>query len=146
MGWITELARSTFRHWWALLSCAVFTLFGTLVLMLQESNQWVIRTSFILSGLLLIVAIALAWRDEHKKLLEEMARCLFRATNPGILPGGRDVLIVAAIPYIRTIAIAEFQRLMFGVMGIATVPPRREFDSRVSGFCTPSILVFPPNQ
>ena len=38
---------------------------------------------------------------------------LFRFAQPGVLPSNRDVLVVAAIPYVGAIAVAEFQRLMF---------------------------------
>jgi len=40
-------------------------------------------------------------------------RILLRRAQPGILPGNRDVLEVAAIPDVSAIAVAEFQRLMF---------------------------------
>src|ERR1035437_5481280 len=74
MAWLKELVRSTVPHLWALMSCAVFTLVGIWALIFQKDSQWLIQSSFILSGLFVIVAIALAWRDEHKKLLVVLAK------------------------------------------------------------------------
>lgn len=42
-------------------------------------------------------------------------RCpLFRVSQPGVLPPDRHVVVVAAKPNVRPIAITKFQRLMFG--------------------------------
>lgn len=39
---------------------------------------------------------------------------LLRPPQPGVLPCNRDVLVVAAIPYVGAIAVAELQSLMLG--------------------------------
>ena len=38
---------------------------------------------------------------------------LFGFPQPGVLPSNGDVLVVAAVPYVGSIAVAEFQRLVF---------------------------------
>lgn len=82
MGWIKELWLATLAYWWVLMSCAVFTFLGLYAEVFKKDNHWIIRDSFIIAGLSVIVAIALAWRDEHRKLIAEMrknAKPLFKA-------------------------------------------------------------------
>jgi hypothetical protein len=74
MGWIKELWRATWHHWWALMSCAISNIVGVYALARQKDNLWLINSAFILAGIFVIVAIALAWRDEHAKLILEVAK------------------------------------------------------------------------
>jgi len=53
------------KHWWPLLSCAVFTVIGVYAAATNQSNSWVARASLGAAFLLLLVASFLAWRDEH---------------------------------------------------------------------------------
>src|SRR5437667_9681551 len=56
-------------HWWALMSCAVFTLLGIFVLAFNKSNKWALWATFGAAIILLFVAAFLAWRDEHIQVL-----------------------------------------------------------------------------
>jgi len=56
------------------MSCAVFTFIGLYAVMFEKSNHWLIGASFSAAVLLFILAAFLAWNDEHKAKLDEMAR------------------------------------------------------------------------
>jgi hypothetical protein len=64
------------KHWWALMSCAAFTIFGLYVAWANKNNGWTVRGIFILAAILLFVACFLAWVDERKKviLLEQLQK------------------------------------------------------------------------
>jgi hypothetical protein len=55
------------KHWWALMSCAVFTILGLYVAYANKSNHWMVRSIFGASLALLFVASIQAWCDEHKR-------------------------------------------------------------------------------
>ena len=73
------------------MSCAVFTMLGLIVLIFKKSNEWTIGASFILACLFLIVAIALAWKDEHQKLEDEIAKNIKPIFTADITETVRDV-------------------------------------------------------
>ncbi len=56
------------KRWWALMSCAVFTLIGLYALVFDKSNKWTIVAILIAAGLLFLVAAFGAWKEEHKKV------------------------------------------------------------------------------
>lgn len=56
------------------MGCAVSNIVGMYALALQKDNHWLIRSSFAIADLSIIVALALAWRDEHAKLLIEIEK------------------------------------------------------------------------
>jgi hypothetical protein len=56
------------------MSCAAFTILGVYALAMHKDNPWLIRSSFVLAGVFVVIAIALAWRDEHSKLLAEIVK------------------------------------------------------------------------
>jgi hypothetical protein len=62
------------KYWWALMSCAFFTLLGLYILHENKSNQWAVNATFILAGFCLFVACFLAWKDEHQSLLAERGK------------------------------------------------------------------------
>jgi hypothetical protein len=74
MSWVKDLWRATLPHWWALMSCAVSNIVGVYALALHKDNPWLIRSSFILAGVFVVIAIALAWKDENRKLSAEIDR------------------------------------------------------------------------
>jgi hypothetical protein len=74
MDWVKDLWRATLRYWWALMSCAVSNIVGVFALAFHKDNPWLIRSSFVLAGAFVVIAIALAWRDEHSRLLVEIAK------------------------------------------------------------------------
>jgi hypothetical protein len=74
MGWLKELGIAILGYWWALMSCAAFTILGLYALVLQKDSHWLIRSSFVFAGVFIVVAIALAWRDEHAARMKEVAK------------------------------------------------------------------------
>jgi hypothetical protein len=57
--------RAIGRHWWALLSCAGFTVLSLYTLHANKDNNWAFKATLALSAGFLIIATFLAWRDEH---------------------------------------------------------------------------------
>jgi hypothetical protein len=65
------------KYWWTLMSCAAFTFLGIAAAYFSKSNLWIVRGSFVLAGLFLLVGCFLAWSDEHRKvntLQEQLAQ------------------------------------------------------------------------
>src|SRR5579863_6799611 len=62
---LVQFGRALWAHWWTLMSCAVFTLFGIFAAAKQLSSAWIVRSSFIIAAVLVVVAAYLAWSDEH---------------------------------------------------------------------------------
>ena len=56
------------------MSCAMFTFSGVFASAFKTSSHWIVGSLFVMAGIAVIVAIALAWRDEHNKLLLEQRR------------------------------------------------------------------------
>jgi hypothetical protein len=71
---IVQFGAVLFKHWWALLSCAVFTVFGVFAMMTKLPNEAVVKGSFGLALALFIVAAFLAWKSEHESYLSEVAK------------------------------------------------------------------------
>lgn len=67
-------ALALLKHWWALLSCALFTGLGVYAAATNKSNAWVVAGSGVLAFLLFLVAAFMVWRDEHQKYATEVAR------------------------------------------------------------------------
>lgn len=55
------------KHWWALLSCAVFTGIGVFAAWSDKGNLWIVSASCVAAVLMLIVAAYRSWKDEHSK-------------------------------------------------------------------------------
>jgi hypothetical protein len=58
------------RHWWALLSCAGFTVLSWCVAEFSKKNDWVAHGILILAGFFLLVSCFLAWKDERGKVTQ----------------------------------------------------------------------------
>jgi hypothetical protein len=58
------------RHWWALMSCAVFTGLGAVSLYFNRSNTWILWATFGTAIVMLLVGAFLAWHDERIKRIE----------------------------------------------------------------------------
>lgn len=65
-----EFGRAVFRHWWALMSCAIFTLLGAYVFYADKSNKWALWATGGMAIFCLLVACYLAWRDEHIQVVK----------------------------------------------------------------------------
>jgi len=67
MNNILAFAMAFIKRWWALMSCAVFTILGLYCLITNKTNSWLIGASFVASAFLFVVAGFLAWNDEHRE-------------------------------------------------------------------------------
>lgn len=70
---------------------------------------------------------------------------LIGTSEPRILPGNPDTLVVSAKANIRTVAVTYLYGLMFP-RGKEDVTPMRELVWRVAGFASPFKIASPPNQ
>jgi hypothetical protein len=62
--------KALFRHWWAMMSCALFTLLGIYATATNRNNSWVFWASVFLAIACVLLAAFLAWREEYVKSLE----------------------------------------------------------------------------
>lgn len=62
------------KHFWVLMSCAIFTMLGAWILYADKNNAWAIRATFAVAGFCLFLACFMAWRDEHKSLTTQEDR------------------------------------------------------------------------
>jgi hypothetical protein len=67
---IVRFLNAVGKHWWTLMSCAVFTLLGMWVLYASKNNGWALQATFGLAVFCLFWACFLAWRDEERKVKE----------------------------------------------------------------------------
>jgi hypothetical protein len=106
MGWILDCARATLRHFVALMGSALFNIAGVVGLLLHKGDAWLIRVSFGLGGFSLLLALALAWRDEHRELLDhiQLPKLLVTIKEVSVIPSRRsDVFILATIHNTSTV-------------------------------------------
>src|SRR5450755_3941920 len=80
------------KHWWALMSCAVFTGIGVVAACLGKSNSWVVWASCIAGAFLFVVASFQAWNEEHSGRTMAEAQLLDRR------PGGPEVVLSWGYP------------------------------------------------
>jgi hypothetical protein len=66
--------RAVGKHWWALMSCAIFTGLGVFIAWGNKSNAWAVEASFAAAVICVFIACYLAWRDEHKLFIAEKER------------------------------------------------------------------------
>jgi hypothetical protein len=92
--------RALAKHWWALMSCAVFTLIGIFAAALGKSNSWIVSASLIAAVVLFGVACFLSWNDEHAgrviaeaTLHDERPKVMFGVLVP-ILPSPVPTLTI----------------------------------------------------
>jgi hypothetical protein len=71
---ILLFAAGLLRHWWALLSCAVFLLIGVYAAATNKTNSWIVGATAVAAVAMLIVAAYLTWKDEHDKYTTEVAK------------------------------------------------------------------------
>jgi hypothetical protein len=62
-------AKTLFKKWWTLMSCAVFTFLGLYSVVFQKSNAWIIGASIAAGLILFMWAAFLVWKEEHQKVL-----------------------------------------------------------------------------
>ena len=63
---IVGFAKALWRHWWALMSSAVFTFLGIYIAATQQSNWWATDASLLAGALLVLVACYKAWAEQAK--------------------------------------------------------------------------------
>jgi len=62
------------KRWWALLSCAVFTVIGVYAAATNKANSWVVSTTVVAAVAMFIVASYLTWKEEHDMYTTELVR------------------------------------------------------------------------
>jgi hypothetical protein len=55
------------KHWWPLMSCALFTGLGMWIFYADKSNAWALRATFGIAGFCLLWAGYRAWLEERQK-------------------------------------------------------------------------------
>src|SRR6266852_6184173 len=63
--------KTILRHWWALMSCAVFTLLGIWATYAQKDRLWIVWASIGLALVCFVVAAYRTWSDEHEAWAKE---------------------------------------------------------------------------
>jgi hypothetical protein len=56
-----------FAEHWKLMSCALFTLLGVVILAFNKDNGWALKATLALSALLILVASYLLWKDQFSR-------------------------------------------------------------------------------
>jgi hypothetical protein len=62
------------KRWWALLSCALFTVIGAYAAATNKANSWIVGATGVAAVVMLIVAAYLTWKAEHGKYTTELAK------------------------------------------------------------------------
>jgi hypothetical protein len=75
---VVEFAKALFKHWWALMSSAVFTGLGIYSAWRAKTSQWIVAASIVLGVGLFFVSAFLAWNDERALRLKLEAQSNWR--------------------------------------------------------------------
>jgi hypothetical protein len=63
--------KAIFRHWWALMSCAAFTLLGIWATYAKKDRMWILWASFTLALGCFMFAAYRTWADQHRAWANE---------------------------------------------------------------------------
>jgi hypothetical protein len=66
---ITTFLKAIMRYWWALMSCAAFTILGLWATYGEKGREWILWTSLVLAIAFALVAAYQGWANEHQALL-----------------------------------------------------------------------------
>lgn len=66
--------KALWKHWWTLLSCAVFTVVTLIQALGNRSSTWMVWATGICASALLLVAAFLTWKDEYRRAEAEKAK------------------------------------------------------------------------
>ncbi len=69
MDVLARFIAALWRKWWALMSCAAFTILSLWASIENKSNAWVVSGIAILAVIFFLVAAFGAWLEEHSKLV-----------------------------------------------------------------------------
>jgi hypothetical protein len=73
-----------FHDWWALMSCAAFTVVGIWAAYAEKGREWVLWTSFTLAVVFVFVAAYKAWAREHELWLQERRKVDALTAKPNV--------------------------------------------------------------
>lgn len=76
--------KAMFRYWWALMSCAAFTILGIWVVATNEGRDWALWSSLALSVAFLLLGAYKAWAKEHQLWLDERQKVEMLTATPDI--------------------------------------------------------------
>lgn len=71
---ILSFAAGLLKRWWALLSCAVFTVIGVYAAATNKANSWIVGATAVAAVAMFVFAAYLTWNDEHGKYTAEVAK------------------------------------------------------------------------
>ncbi|MHB2007161.1 MAG: hypothetical protein ACYCOX_03855 [Acidobacteriaceae bacterium] len=101
---------AVFKHWWALMSCALFTFLGVYILHANKSNHWAVKATFASAGFCLLVACFLAWNDEHRAFLKEKeknSKPIFEGYFWRIIMGLSDSEVMTVDQYTQALKVLQ---------------------------------------
>jgi hypothetical protein len=65
---------SLLKHWWALMSCAAFTILGVYVAASNKGNAWIVGGTTVLAAACFVVAAYQTWRDQYDLYAAEVVK------------------------------------------------------------------------
>jgi hypothetical protein len=106
--------RALLKHWWALLSSAVFTGIGVYALLEGKSPEWTAWTTICAGTVLFFVAGFLAWRDEHhratkaesevERIAQSRPKLLLKESDSVYVENvslQRRGIVIATVPFVK---------------------------------------------
>lgn len=110
-------------HWWALMSCAAFTMLGIYIAQSGKSNAWLVSASAVLAVAFFVVAAYRTWKPEHEKRCQlerelnaeaDMRGTIYiRSSDSGQQPGVRILFSCACANHGRKPC--QISKLIFNV-------------------------------
>ena len=76
--------KAIFHYWWALMSCAAFTILGIWATYGEKGREWILWTSILLAVAFIFIAAYKAWAKEHESWLTERLKVEAFTTKPDI--------------------------------------------------------------
>ncbi len=65
---------SLWKAWWALMSCAAFTILGLFIALENKGSNWIVGGTIVLAVTFFVCASFMAWREQHLALVELQQR------------------------------------------------------------------------
>ena len=69
IGDLKLFGASLLKAWWALMSCAAFTVLGLFIALEDKGNKWAVGGTVVLAGIFFVCAAFMAWREKYSALV-----------------------------------------------------------------------------
>jgi hypothetical protein len=76
--------KAIFRYWWALMSCAAFTMLGIWATYAKKDREWILWSSIALAVVSFLFAAFEAWADEHEAWADEHRKVVELTEKPDV--------------------------------------------------------------